>query len=75
VKKWKNACKEWTVTKNALEELTTRLDTAWIADWKGLEKTAAEKQGDALKIYDGSIMQGMTNSFFSWWDDFRAIRC
>ena len=55
VEKWKRAETGVEETGKAYEELTSRLDADWIADWTESEREALEVGGESMKIYEISI--------------------
>jgi hypothetical protein len=62
VTKWNRATKGIRETSAAYQDLTSRLDDAWIADWTAQEQNAMEERGDALKIYVISSENGIVQS-------------
>ena len=51
VTKWKRAQDGIKETETAYEDLTDRLDKAWIDKWTRQERIAMENRGEDLKIY------------------------
>lgn len=51
VTKWKRAQDGIKETEMAYEDLTDRLDKAWIDKWTRQERIAMENRGEDLKIY------------------------
>lgn len=51
VTKWKRAQDGIKETETAYEDLTDRLDKAWIDKWTRQEQIAMENRGEDLKIY------------------------
>lgn len=51
VTKWKRAQDGIKETETAYEDLTNRLDKAWIDKWTRQERIAMENRGEDLKIY------------------------
>ena len=51
VTKWKRTQDGIKETETAYEDLTDRLDKAWIDKWTRQERIAMENRGEDLKIY------------------------